>query len=119
MEHLALEYGAERRRLRVIKLRGSRFRGGYHDFNIETGGVVVFPRLIAAEHRQKIEEGTAMSNVPELDALLGGGLARGTSTLLIGPAGSGKSTLAAQFAIAAGTRGEKSAIFIFDEIVET
>lgn len=119
MEHLALEYGAERRRLRVIKLRGSRFRGGYHDFNIETGGVAIFPRLVAAEHRQKIAGGTATSDVPELDALLGGGLALGTSTLIIGPAGSGKSTLAAQFAVAAGTRGEKSAIFIFDEIVET
>jgi circadian clock protein KaiC len=119
LEHLALEYGADRRRLRVIKMRGSRFRGGYHDFNIHTGGVVVFPRLIAAEHRQNSVEGNAMSGVSELDSLLGGGLARGTSTLLIGPAGSGKSTLAAQFAVAAGKRGEKSAIFIFDEIVET
>ncbi|MGI8654099.1 MAG: ATPase domain-containing protein [Pyrinomonadaceae bacterium] len=119
LEHLALEYGAERRRLRVIKLRGSRYRGGYHDFNIETGGVVVFPRLVAAEHRKEFAKGNATSDVPELDSLLGGGLARGSSTLIIGPAGSGKSTLGAQFAAASASRGEKSAVFIFDEIVET
>ncbi len=119
LEHLALEYGAERRRLRVIKLRGSRYRGGYHDFNIETGGMVVFPRLIAAEHRQDFAKGYATSDVPELDSLLGGGLARGSSTLIIGPAGSGKSTLGAQFAAASASRGEKSAAFIFDEIIET
>ncbi len=119
LEHLALEYGAERRRLRVIKLRGSRFRGGYHDFNIETGGVAVFPRLVAAEHRRDFAKGNAASDVPELDSLLGGGLARGSSTLIIGPAGSGKSTLGAQFAAASAARGEKSAVFIFDEIIET
>jgi circadian clock protein KaiC len=100
----------------MIKLRGSRFRGGYHDFNIETGGVVVFPRLVAAEHRQDSPRGNATSDVPELDSLLGGGLTRGSSTLIIGPAGSGKSTLCTQFAVAAAVRGEKSAIFIFDEI---
>ncbi|MFN2453146.1 MAG: ATPase domain-containing protein [Pyrinomonadaceae bacterium] len=119
LEHLALEYGAERRRLRVIKLRGSRYRGGYHDFNIETGGVVAFPRLVAAEHRQDFAKGNATSDVPELDALLGGGLSRGSSTLIIGPAGCGKSTLGAQFASASASRGEKSAVFVFDEIVET
>lgn len=119
LEHLALEYGAERRRLRVIKLRGSRFRGGYHDFNIETGGLAVFPRLVAAEHRQSSMKGSVTSDVPELDALLGGGLARGSSTLVIGPAGSGKSTLAAQFAAASASRGERSAVFVFDEVLET
>ncbi len=119
LEQMALEYGAERRRLRVIKLRGSRYRGGYHDFNIETGGVVVFPRLVAAEHRQDFAKGSVTSDVPELDSLLGGGLARGSSTLIIGPTGSGKSTLGAQFAAASALRGEKSAVFIFDEIVET
>lgn len=119
LEHLASEYGTERRRMRVIKLRGSRYRGGYHDFNIETGGVAVFPRLVAAEHRQNVEKGTVTSDVPELDSLLGGGLSRGSSTLIIGPAGSGKSTLGAQFTAAAALRGEKSAIFVFDEIIET
>jgi circadian clock protein KaiC len=119
LEHLAVEYGAERRRLRVIKLRGSRFRGGYHDFNIETGGVVVFPRLVAAEHRQEFVKEFVKSGVPELDSLVGGGLDRGTSTLALGPAGSGKSTLASQYAAAAAERGEHTAIFIFDETRET
>lgn len=119
LEHLALEYGAERRRLRVIKLRGSRFRGGYHDFNIETGGVKVFPRLVAAEHRQGFAPEPVSSGLPELDSLLGGGLDMGTSTLIIGPAGSGKSTLTAQFAASAASRGDHAAVYIFDEIRET
>ena len=119
LEHLAVEYGSDRRRLRVIKLRGARYRGGYHDFNIETGGIRVFPRLIAAQHRHDFAPGVVTSNVPELDTLLGGGLSRGTSTLLLGPAGSGKSSLGAQFAAAAAERGETAAVFIFDEIIET
>jgi circadian clock protein KaiC len=120
LEHLALEYGAERRRLRIIKLRGSKYRGGYHDFNIETGGgVVVYPRLIAAEHHQDFKREAITSGVPELDALLGGGLDRGTSTLILGPAGSGKSSIAAQFVAAAAERGEHAASFIFDEGRET
>jgi circadian clock protein KaiC len=119
LEHLAVEYGSERRRLRVVKLRGSRFRGGYHDFNIETGGVQVFPRLVAAEHRQTFVKESIKSGVPEMDSLLGGGLDRGTSTLVLGPAGCGKSTLAAQYAAAAAERGESSAIFVFDETRET
>jgi circadian clock protein KaiC len=118
LEHLAIEYGAARRRLRVVKLRGSRFRGGYHDFNLETGGIHIFPRLVAAEHRQSSVRGEVSSDVPELDTLLGGGLTRGSSTLIIGPAGSGKSTIGAQFAAAAAARNEKSAVFIFDEITE-
>ena len=119
LEHLAIEYGAERRRLRVIKLRGSRFRGGYHDFNIETGGIEVFPRLIAAGQHQEFAREAVSSNVGELDALLGGGLDRGTSTLFIGPAGCGKSSLAAQFAASAASRGERAAVYIFDETIET
>jgi circadian clock protein KaiC len=119
LEHPAVEYGAERRRLRIIKLRGARYRGGYHDFNIETGGVRVFPRLIAAEHRQTLGKEAVASDVPELDMLLGGGLSRGSSTLMLGPAGSGKSSLGAQFAAAAAKRGEHVAAFIFDEIIET
>ncbi|HWT00761.1 MAG TPA: ATPase domain-containing protein [Pyrinomonadaceae bacterium] len=118
LEHLAVEYGAERRRLRVVKLRGAPFRGGYHDFSIETGGVRVFPRLIAAEHRHEFSKESVTSNITELDALLGGGLDRGTSTLIIGPAGSGKSTIAAQFAASAAERGERAAVFIFDEVRE-
>lgn len=119
LEHLSAEYGSDRRRLRVVKLRGSRFRGGYHDFNIRTGGIEVFPRLVAAHHRQDVTPGTISSNVPELDVLLGGGLSRGSSTLLLGPAGSGKSTLGAQFALAAAERDEKASIFVFDEVLDT
>ncbi|HST50389.1 MAG TPA: ATPase domain-containing protein [Pyrinomonadaceae bacterium] len=119
LEHLAVEYGAERRRLRVLKLRGSRFSGGYHDFNIETGGIRVFPRLVAADHRQEFAAEPVSSGLSALDSLLGGGLDRGTSTLVIGPAGSGKSTLTSQFAASAATRGDRAAIYIFDEIRET
>jgi circadian clock protein KaiC len=115
LEHLALDYGAERRRLRVIKLRGSKYRGGYHDFKIETGGVAVYPRLVASEHHQDFAREAVTSGVKELDALLGGGLDRGTSTLVLGPAGSGKSSIAAQFAAAAAERGEHAASFLFDE----
>jgi circadian clock protein KaiC len=115
LEELAPEYGAERRRLRVVKYRGRRSRGGYHDFVIDTGGVRAFPRLIAAEHRKGFERGTAKSDSPELDALLGGGIERGSSTLIIGPAGTGKSLLALTFAVAAVRRGECAALFIFDE----
>jgi circadian clock protein KaiC len=119
LDHLAVEYGGARRRLRVVKLRGARFRGGYHDFNIETGGIVVFPRLVAADHRQDFVKGDALSNVPELDALLGGGMSRGSSTLILGPAGCGKSSIGAQFAAASAGRDERAAIFVFDEILET
>jgi circadian clock protein KaiC len=115
LEHLALDYGAERRRLRIVKLRGSKYRGGYHDFKIETGGIEVYPRLVAAEHQQTFAREAVTSGVAQLDALLGGGLDRGTSTLILGPAGSGKSSIAAQFAAAAAARGEHAASFLFDE----
>ncbi|HWA36776.1 MAG TPA: ATPase domain-containing protein [Burkholderiales bacterium] len=119
LQHLAQEYGAERRRLRTVKMRGSPFRGGYHDFSIRTGGLEVFPRLVAAEHHDRFAAEPLQSGVAQLDALLGGGLDRGTSTLIMGPAGSGKSTIAAQFLCAATARGEKSAVFTFDESVST
>jgi circadian clock protein KaiC len=119
LEHIAVDYGSERRRLRVVKLRGSRYRGGYHDFEIKTGGIEVYPRLVASEHRHEFERGTVSCDVPELDALLGGGLDRGTSTLIMGPAGSGKSSMGAQFAAAAAGRGEFVAAFIFDEGIDT
>ncbi len=115
LEELAPDYGAERRRLRVIKYRGQRFRGGYHDFTIRHGGVAVFPRLVAAEHRVGFDRKQASSGIPELDALLGGGIEQGSSTLVLGPAGTGKSTFAFQFVAAAIARGEKAAIFVFDE----
>jgi circadian clock protein KaiC len=115
LEQTHPDYGSERRRLRVIKYRGTHFRGGYHDYVIERGGLRVFPRLVAAEHRRLASRLRLASEVPELDALLGGGLEEGTSTLIVGAAGTGKSTLAAQFATAAAGRGQRVALFAFDE----
>jgi len=115
LEQLAPNYGSERRRLRITKYRGQSFRGGYHDFTIKTGGVVVFPRLRAIEHRTVFDRTTMTTGIAELDALLGGGIERGSSTLLIGPAGTGKSLFALQFVVAAVKRGERAALFIFDE----
>jgi circadian clock protein KaiC len=115
LEHLAQDYGAERRRLRILKMRGKAFRGGYHDFTIRRGGLVAFPRLIAAEHHQPYDRGPVASGVPAFDALLGGGLDRGTSALLIGPAGSGKSSITIQYLVAAAARGEHGVLFAFDE----
>ena len=119
LEQLANQYGAERRRLRVSKMRGVAFRGGYHDFTIRTGGVDVYPRLVASEHTQDFVERDLPSDNAELDKLLGGGVPAGTSTLLLGPAGTGKSTVATQFARAAAARGERAALFIFDENIGT
>jgi len=119
LEQLAPEYGAARRRLRVMKFRGTDFRGGYHDFRIKRGGLTVFPRLVASEHCEPFERGSVKSGVTALDALLGGGPERGTSTLLMGPAGSGKSTIAVQYAVAAAERGDHAAIFVFDESIAT
>ncbi|HYO75562.1 MAG TPA: ATPase domain-containing protein, partial [Thermoanaerobaculia bacterium] len=110
-------YGAARRRIQLVKLRGVNFRDGYHDFNIQTGGVVVYPRLIAAEHRRYVTQDPLPSGVPALDEMLGGGLERGTSTVVMGPAGSGKSALATQYAVASAKRGEKAAMFLFEESV--
>ena len=122
LEELALDYGAERRRLRIAKMRGVKFRGGYHDYTIRTGGLEVFPRLIAAEHPrfaaehpQDTQTEVVLSGSKELDALLGGGLRRGTSALLVGPAGSGKSSVALSFVYHAATRGERAALYAFDE----
>ncbi len=115
LEQLAPQFGAERRRLRVIKFRGSAYRGGFHDFTIHTGGLAVFPRLVANEHHADFEKVDTLSGVSALDTLLGGGIPRGSSTLLMGPAGSGKSSIAIQYAIAAMNRGEVAALFTFEE----
>ncbi len=115
LEQLAIEYGAERRRLRVVKMRGINFRGGYHDLTIKKGGLEIYPRLVAAEHHANYAGEFTKSGNAELDKLLGGGLERGTNALLIGAAGVGKSSLALTYAIAAAERGEKSAFFAFDE----
>jgi len=116
LERFTPVYGSARRRLQLVKVRGLNFRDGYHDFNIKTGGIIVYPRLVAAEEHHHVPEGELVSSgVVELDGMLGGGLNRGTSTLVLGPAGSGKSAMSTQYAIAAANRGEKAAMFIFEE----
>jgi circadian clock protein KaiC len=115
LEELAPNYGAERRRARVIKYRGVKFRGGYHDVTITTGGLNVFPRLVASEFRSGFTRHKMSSGIPEFDQLLGGGVETGSSTLILGPAGTGKSLVTIIFAIAAINRGEKAALFVFDE----
>jgi circadian clock protein KaiC len=115
MERHSPEYGTMRRRLQVIKMRGRDFRAGFHDYAIRRGGVEVFPRLVAAEYKTSFAREAVKSGLEPLDALLGGGLARGTSTLILGPAGTGKSTLANQYSVAAAARGDQAALFLFDE----
>jgi circadian clock protein KaiC len=119
LDQVQPEYGSQRRRLRVVKYRGVRFRGGFHDYAIQTGGIQVFPRLVAAEHRRASERGRLSSDIPSLDELLGGGIEEGTSTLIVGAAGTGKSTIAAQFAAAAAARDQRVAMFLFDESPQT
>ena len=115
LEELTPVYGAERRRVRIVKYRGQKYRGGFHDFTIASDGIHVFPRLVAAEHRAGYVRDTLTSGISELDALLGGGIETGSSTLILGPAGTGKSLISILFAAAAVARGEKAALFIFDE----
>jgi circadian clock protein KaiC len=119
LEQLAPEYGGARRRLRILKIRGVQFQEGYHDYEIVRGGLRVYPRLIAAEHGQSFAPRVVTTGVAALDELLGGGVSLGTTTLLAGPAGAGKSLMAAQIAIAAASRGERAAFFLFDEGVGT
>ena len=119
LEHLAMDYGSERRRLQVMKLRGARFSGGFHDFRIRTGGVEVYPRIQQDDRVSPVPDSLIQSGSRELDALVGGGLERGTSTLLTGAAGTGKSVLAMQFAMAAAARGERTRVFMFDERITT
>jgi circadian clock protein KaiC len=115
LEELAPAYGAERRRARIIKYRGVKYRGGYHDATITTGGFNVFPRLVASEFRARFDRDMLSSGIVEFDQLLGGGVETGSSTLVLGPAGTGKTVVAVVFAIAAIARGEKAALFVFDE----
>ena len=119
LEQTHSDYGAVRRRLVVVKFRGKDFRGGYHDYRIVRGGLQVFPRLVAAEHFNPVKQDKLPSGIESLDRLMGGGLERGTSTLFVGAPGTGKSTVAVQFAIAAAERGETSAVFLFDESINT
>jgi circadian clock protein KaiC len=119
LEQRVAEYGAERRRLQVVKLRGVKYKGGYHDFRIATGGIQVFPRMVAAEHRARPDVVPMPSGIDALDTLLGGGLASGTTTAIIGPAGVGKTVLATHYAAAIANRGEPAAIYLFDERLNT
>ena len=119
LEGLVRDYGIKRRRVEVDKLRGSAYREGFHDYTIETGGIFVYPRLIAAEHKPGFKRKHVPSGLQELDDLFRGGIDTGTSTLLVGPAGCGKSTIAFRYAISAAQRGEKAIIFTFDESLAT
>jgi len=117
MQQLSPDYGKSRRRLRVLKMRGVRFREGYHDYIIETGGIRLFPRLVAADHHVEFKREAVPSGVRELDDLLGGGLDAGTTALILGHAGTGKSTLALHYACKLATQGGRSMVFIFDETI--
>lgn len=119
LEQAAQEYGTERRRLRVVKMRGVKYRGGFHDFAIETGGIAVFPRLIAAEHHTEFGDSLVSTGIAEFDQMLGGGISPGTNTLLNGPSGVGKTTTAVRCALTAIERGEKAAYYLFDEGIAT
>jgi circadian clock protein KaiC len=119
LDQLVHEYGAEQRRLRIAKMRGIKFIGGHHDFQLDTGGITVFPRLVAASHHREFSPLNQSTGVVELDALLGGGLVPGTSTLLIGPSGVGKTTTAIQCVLSALERGEHVKYFLFDETLGT
>jgi circadian clock protein KaiC len=119
LEQRRMEYGVVRRRLSVTKLRGVDFRSGYHDYVIRTGGLAVFESLVAAHHGRAYAANVVSSEMSEIDDLLGGGMRRGTSTLLIGPSGVGKSSLAMRYAIAAARRGERAAVFAFEESYRT
>lgn len=115
LEQIAKEFGTERRRVNIIKMRGIRFRGGYHDYTLDTGGITMYPRLVASEHNRDFVPMVRSTGSEGLDALLGGGLVRGTNTLLVGPSGIGKTTLATRCVLAALERGEKAALYLFDE----
>jgi circadian clock protein KaiC len=119
LERTLPDYGRARRRLYVTKVRGAKFREGFHDYEIQQGGVAVHPRLVAAEHRERFASTVMPSGVANLDTMLAGGLTTGSTTLLLGPAGVGKSTVAMQFAVTAMKAGTKAAVYMFDEVLET
>lgn len=119
LEMIERSYGAARRRLRIVKMRGTDYQSGWHDFAITQDNILVFPSLIAEEHRAEFEPATMSSGLAELDGLLGGGLSRGTVTMLLGPSGAGKSSLALQYVMAAVRGGEHASYFSFDETFST
>ena len=119
LEKVNRTYGVTRRQLEIVKLRGSAYREGFHDYVIKRGGLRVFPRLVASEHTTELSDERFTSGVKPLDSMFGGGIARGSSTLITGAAGSGKSTIAMQFAYAAAIRGERAIVYAFDEVLRT
>lgn len=119
LERTAEEYGSQRRRMEVVKLRGVKYRSGFHDFKLDTGGITVFERLVASHHGAVIKDGVVTTGAPRLDELIGGGLSRGTNTLITGPSGVGKTTTAVRCALSALERGEKVAYYLFDEGLPT
>jgi len=119
LERTAQEYGAQRRRMEVVKMRGIKYRGGFHDFELDTGGIRVFERLVAAHHAAVFEAEVVSTGTPRLDDLIGGGLARGANTLISGPSGVGKTTTAVRCALSALERGESVAYYLFDEGLPT
>lgn len=119
LEKVQRSYGVTRRHIEIVKLRGTAYREGFHDYTIETGGIVIHPRLVASEHGDVFPPGRLQSGLKSLDTMFGGGIARGSSTLITGPTGSGKSSLAMQYAAASAARGEKAGVYIFDEVRRT
>lgn len=119
LEKIHRSYGVTRRQIEVVKLRGSAFREGFHDYTILEGGLCIFPRLVAQEHLERFGGERLSSGLHGLDSMFGGGIGRGTSTLLIGPSGCGKSTLAMVYAYAAAQRGDRSIVYVFDEVLRT
>lgn len=119
LDRLKQSYGVNRRHIEVLKMRGSKFREGFHDYTIETGGVRIYPRLVANEHDSQFTDERIKSGINSLDDMFGGGINRGSSTLLIGPTGAGKSTLAMQYAYTAASRGDRAIVYSFDEVLRT
>jgi len=117
LERFLPVYGRARRRLYVTKVRGAHFREGYHDYEIQTGGLVVHPRLVAGEHQGDYKPSQCKSGIKNLDTMLGGGLSAGSTALLLGPAGAGKSTVSVQFVVNALELGHKAAVYVFDEVM--
>jgi circadian clock protein KaiC len=117
LSKVARSFGITRRQVEIVKLRGSAYREGFHDYTIEHGGVCIFPRLIASEHDATFGDERIVSGIPALDKMFGGGIARGSSTLLTGPTGVGKSTIAMQYAYTSARRGERAIIYSFDEVL--
>lgn len=119
LDRLQQSYGVNRRHVEILKMRGSKFREGFHDYTIETGGVRMYPRLVANEHDSEFNDERVKSGLDALDEMFGGGINRGSSTLLVGPTGAGKSTLAMQYAYTAAKRGDRAIVYSFDEVLRT